>query len=429
MRAGLMANAWFAVRIELTSQSLAGGVSVSQHQTAAMNLYEFQAKELISRFGIEIPRGRVAGSADDVERLARRLAFAKFAIKAQIHGGGRGAAGGIRFATTPEEARAITTALMSRPLVTSQTKPSGERVRWVYVEEAFDVVREIYASVSVERASGNLVLLASAEGGEDVEDKFEVNPAVIHRMVLDALSNPPAGDFTGAAAAIGLTGEVGARAAAVFANMARVAIELDAPLVEINPLAITADGRLIALDAKLSIDGNALYRHPALSALRAQIQIEDGDPKELAADRHQINYQRMDGSIGVVVNGAGLALATLDMLIDAGGAPANFMDIRTTASSLDVAYGFEVILENPKTKVVLVNIHGGGMQRCDTVAEGISIAMRRVNRVLPLVVRFAGNNADFARVRLKGAGVAFTEASDLADAIDRTIAAAKREAA
>lgn len=386
-----------------------------------MNLYEFQAKELISRFGIEIPRGRVAGSAEDAERLARRLAFTRFAIKAQIHGGDRGSAGGVRFATTPEEARQITGQLLSQPLVTKQTKPTGERVRWVYVEEAFDIMQEIYAAIVVDRAKGELALLVSGHGGGDIEKRAAADPSALARFALNVATPVPTGDYAGAVRSIGLMGPMAETAAEVFANMARVASELDATLVEINPLAVTQDRRLVALDAKLTIDGNAMFRHPALAALRAQIQVEEGDPKELAADRHQINYQKMDGAIGVVANGAGLALATLDMVIDAGGKPANFMDIRTTASSLDIAYGVEVILENPKVRVVLINIHGGGMQRCDTVAEGVAVAMRRAQRKVPLVVRFAGNNADFARVRMKGAGVEFIEARDLADAVARTM--------
>ena len=396
-----------------------------------MNLYEFQAKELISRFGIEIPRGRVAGTAEDAERLARRLAFPRYAIKAQIHGGARGLAGGVRFAASPEEARTITSQLLAKPLVTSQTKPSGEKVRWVYVEEAFEIAREFYAAVSVERSNGELVLLVSREGGQAVEAKAISNPGSIARfpLTLSLGQEAPSGDFAAAAAALGLTGAQAATAAATFANMARVAAELDATLVEINPLALTKDGRMIALDARLTVDPNALFRHPAMSALRAQIQVEDGDPNELAADRHQLNYQRMDGNIGVVINGAGLALATLDMLIDAGGKPANFLDIRTTATSMDIAYGFEVILENPATRVILINIHGGGMQRCDTVAEGVTIALRRARRSVPLVVRFAGNNADFARTRLKGSGVAFIEAKDIADAVARVMGVLSKETA
>ncbi len=390
-----------------------------------MNLYEFQAKELISRFGIEIPKGRVAASAEDAERLARRLAFRRFAIKAQIHGGGRGAAGGIRFAETPEDARRITAELMSRPLVTSQTRAGGEKVRWVYVEEAYAIVREIYAAIVVDRARGELALLVAADGGEDIEEREAENPGLIRRFPLDVTVSPPVGDFDGAAAAIGLTGEQASRATAVFEAMARVSAVLDAMLVEVNPLALTDDGRVVALDAKLTVDDNALFRHPALFALRSQIQVEEGDPKELAADRHQINYQKMDGNIGVVVNGAGLALATLDMLIDAGGQPANFMDIRTTATSLDIAYGLQVIVENPLTHVVLINVHGGGMQRCDDVAEGVAIALRKVGRTLPIIVRFAGNNADFALVRLRAAGVAFEAATDMADAVTKAVAAAR----
>ncbi len=394
-----------------------------------MNLYEFQAKELICRFGIEIPRGRVAGSAEDAERLARRLAFPRFAIKAQIHGGARGEAGGIRFAATPEEARAITGQLLAKPLVTSQTRPSGEKVRWVYVEEAFDIAQEIYAAVVVNRSLAELELLVSGQGGGDIEEKAAADPSVIVRFPLTATAAATSGDFLGAAEAIGLSGAIAQKAAGVFAGMARLAVELDATLVEINPLALTRDKRLVALDAKLTVDGNALFRHPALSALRAQIHVEEGDPKELAADRHHINYQKMDGNIGVVCNGAGLSLATLDMVIDAGGKPANFMDIRTTASSMDVAYGIEVVLENQNVRVLLINIHGGGMQRCDTVAEGVGVAMRRVRRAVPVIVRFAGNNADFARVRLKASGVAFIDARDLEHAMELVMAALAKEAA
>lgn len=396
-----------------------------------MNLYEFQAKELISRFGIEVPRGRVAGTPEDAERFARRLGFPRYAIKAQIHGGARGLAGGVRFADSPANAKVITAQLMSKPLITAQTKSSGERVRWVYVEEAFTISSEIFAAVTVERSTGEAVLLVSREGGSSVEAKAAQDPSLVARFPLSLPAGPgePGGDFRGASKVAGVEGELAKRAADVFRQMARIVVDLDATLVEINPLAVTADGRLMALDARLSIDGNALFRHPALSALRAQIQIEEGDPKELAADRHQINYQRMDGNIGVVVNGAGLALATNDMLIDAGGKPANFMDIRTTATSMDIAYGVEVILDNPQVKVLLISVHGGGMQSCDTVAEGVTVALRRARRTVPLVVRFAGNNADFARMRLKGSGVAFVDASDLADAVNKVMAVIAREAA
>lgn len=394
-----------------------------------MNLYEFQAKELISRFGIEIPRGRVAGTAEDTERLARRLGFPRFVIKAQIHGGARGQAGGVRFATSAEEARSIAGQLLSRALVTSQTRPGGEKVRWLYVEEALEIVQEIYVAVVLSRSTSELELLVSGKGGGDIEETVLADASAMGRFPLIVTETGVTGDFAQAARETGLTGAMAEKAAQVFANMARVASELDATLVEINPLAVTRDQRLVALDAKLTVDGNALFRHPALSALRAQIEVEEGDPRALAADRHHINYQKMDGNVGVVCNGAGLSLATNDMLIDSGLKPANFLDIRTTASSLDISYGLGVVLENPMVRVLLINIHGGGMQRCDTVAEGLAVALSKARHKVPVVVRFAGNNADFARVRLKSSGVVFADARDMADATRLVLAALAQEAA
>lgn len=215
----------------------------------------------------------------------------------------------------------------------------------------------------------------------------------------------------------------------MFARLGRIAATLDATLVEINPLALTDDDRLVALDAKVTIDDNAMLRHPAFATMRAAFQMESGDPEELGADEHQLNYQRLDGDIGLVANGAGLALATLDMITDAGGRAANFMDIRTTASSLDVAYGLELLLASPRVKAILVNVHGGGMQRCDTIAEAIGVAMRRAKISKPLVVRMAGNNAEFARMRLQSYGIRFEEGADMGDAVKRAVALARREAA
>ncbi len=229
--------------------------------------------------------------------------------------------------------------------------------------------------------------------------------------------------------ASGSTGAVADEAVRLFSRLSRIAVRLDATLVEINPLALTDDGRLVALDAKATVDDNAMQRHPAFATMRSAFQMESGDPEELGADRHQLNYQRLDGDIGLVANGAGLALATLDMVADAGGKAANFMDIRTTASSLDVAYGLELLLSSPKVKVILVNVHGGGMQRCDTIAEAIGIAMRRAKSPKPLIVRMAGNNADFARTRLESSGIRFEEGVDMQDAVKRAVAIARRDAA
>jgi succinyl-CoA synthetase beta subunit len=386
-----------------------------------MELLEFQAKELLTRFDIAVPRGRVVDSPSDAQRIASRLGFARFAVKAQVFAGNRAAAGGVRFAASPEGVRATSELLLGSRLVTTQTGPSGETVRWVYIEEAVDALRSLYVAVLLDRDAGELVLLASEAGGVDFEARAALDPALVMRERLVLAHDHGQTDFARVAAQVGLNGAVAAEAGRLLSNLARLAATLDATLIEINPLAVTVEGRLIALDAKLTIDDNALFRHPALAALRAANQVEEGDPEELAADRHQLNYQKMDGNIGVVVNGAGLALATLDMIADAGGRPSNFMDIRTTATSIDVAYGFELILANPNVRAVLLNVHGGGMQRCDTVAEGVGIAMRRTGRNPPLVVRLAGNNAEFARTRLQSYGIRFEEGADMQDAVSRAV--------
>jgi succinyl-CoA synthetase beta subunit len=390
-----------------------------------MNLLEFQAKELLARAGIATPRGRVAGSADDAERVACRLGLSRFLVKAQVPAGGRAAADGIRYANSPTEVKSTAAALLGKRLVTAQTGAAGKLVQWVYVEEVVLDARHLYVAVLLDRNAGSLVLLFSGEGGEDIEARAEANPDVVTRIDVSRLDAAKRDEIEAAARRIGLDAAAAAGFAALADDLVKAAFALDATLIEINPLALTADGRLIALDAKITVDDNALFRHADLSALRSASAVEDGDPQEVEAQRHQLNYMRLDGDIGVVVNGAGLALATIDLLSAAGGAPANFMDIRTTASTLDVAYGFELILSNPRTRAVLVNVHGGGMQKCDTIAEGIGIAMRRTARPLPIVVRFAGNNAQFALTRLKSYGVPFIEAEDMRDAADQVTAAAK----
>lgn len=390
-----------------------------------MNLLEFQAKELLARAGIATPRGRVAGSADDAERVACRLGLSRFLVKAQVPAGGRAAADGIRFANTPTEVKETAAALLGKRLVTAQTGAAGKLVQWVYVEEVVLDARHLYAAVLLDRNAGSLALLLSGEGGEDIERRAEANPELVTRIDVSRLDAGKRAEIEAAARRIGLEAAAASSLTALAEDLVGAAFALDATLIEINPLALTADGRLIALDAKITLDDNALFRHPDLAALGTASAVEDGDPQEVEAQRHQLNYMRLDGDIGVVVNGAGLALATIDLLAAAGGKPANFMDIRTTASTLDVAYGFELILSNPRTRAVLVNVHGGGMQKCDTIAEGIGIAMRRAARPVPIVVRFAGNNAQFALTRLKSYGVPFIEADDMREAADQAAAAAR----
>jgi len=394
-----------------------------------MHLHEFQAKELLTRHDIEVPRGRVADSAADAERIARRYGCERYVVKAQVLSGDREASGGVRFANSPEEVRTVADGMLGRLLVTPQTGPRGERVRWVYVEEAVNPERLLYAAVSLDRTHGQLVLLASAAGGSDLERRSLTDPSLIKRIPLTLGHDGITGDLAGISGEIGLKDAAAANMVRVLEALGRISASLDATLVEINPLALTDDNRLIALDAKLTVDDNAMARHPVLAAMRSAFQMESGDPEELGADEHQINYQRLDGDIGVVANGAGLALATLDMVTDAGGQAANFMDIRTTASSLDVAYVIELLLASPRVRTILVNVHGGGMQRCDTIAEGIGIAMRRARTSKPLVVRLAGNNADFARMRLASYGIQFEEGADMNDAVRRAVSLTRRNAA
>jgi succinyl-CoA synthetase beta subunit len=393
-----------------------------------MDLHEFQAKEQLERFGIDVPLGRVVESAADAQRAAERLGGRRFVIKAQIRAGDRAKHGGVRFADGARAAAAEVGALLGRRIVTPRTPGGGTLVKWVYVEEEVEAARLLYAAVLLDRISGRPLALASACGGDDIEDRAERDPGIVRSIALTLRDDGADGDFAGLASDIGLTGADLASAAQLFRQLAAALVALDASLIEINPLALTAAGRLVALDAKLSIDDNALFRHADLRALRDYMERDESDPVELEAQHHQINYIRMAGNIGVLVNGAGLALATLDMVCDAGGRPANFMDIRTTATSLDIARGFRLILDNPAVRAILVNVHGGGMQPCDTIAEGIGIAARnRPARDIPIVISMAGNHADFARTVLANTGVAHIACGTPWEAVQKAVACARAE--
>ena len=391
-----------------------------------MNLHEFQAKEILGRYGIPMPQGEVAGSAEAAEAAARRLPGSRFAVKAQVHAGGRGRAGGVKVVDSVSEVRAAAGEMLGQTLVTEQTGPEGRKVDAVYVEEAIDTERFLYVGVLVDREAGRVSLIGAEEGGEDIEDRAAATPAIIKSIAVDVDGATKASVYQGFARKLNLAGDLAKKAAEIFEVLARSFVELDASLIEINPLAITPDGDLVAIDVKMVLDDNAMFRHPDLSGLSDRDEL---DPVELKAQANEINYVRMDGNIGVVVNGAGLALATHDMLSDAGAVPANFMDIRTTASSLDIAGGFDLLLANPKVEVVLVNVHGGGLQRCDTIAEGIGISIKRNARAVPIVLRFAGNNADYGRTLLNNYGIPFIEASDMGDAIEKAVSQVKKEAA
>ncbi len=392
-----------------------------------MQLHEFQAKELLERYGLRIPRGRIAGDIEQARRVASRLKFPRYAVKAQMRTTERLAEGGVRFAASADGVAATAATMLGTSLSSGSHNAHQEFVRWVLIEEIIACALQLYTAVVLDTASGRLVLLTSRTGGTGIETRAANEPDLIKKTPLTITQDGVDGDFDGAAIELGLPEQATGNAANILRTIAQIAVELDAVQVEINPLALTPSNELIALDAKLKIDDHAMFRHPGLAAFREAVTNEEDDPHELGADRHQINYAALDGSIGLIVNGAGLALATLDMLIDFGGEPSNFMDIRTTATSLDIAFGVELVLNNPNTKALLVNVHGGGMQRCDTIAEGIAIAVSRTSRALPVVARFAGNNADFASVRLKGAGIGFEEADDMMSAVRRIVELAKAE--
>ena len=384
-----------------------------------MYLHEYQAKEILSRYAIAVPEGRVADSAEDAEAIAREVPAKKFAVKAQVLAGGRGKAGGVALVATSRAVRETAKDMLGKVLVTDQTGPQGCVVRRVYVEAGMDIERSLFIAAMIDPRTGQVVLVGSKEGGEDIEDQAARDPAIMETLVIDQAAIPTAPDFADLADRLDLGNGLRDAAAAFFEKLYGAFRELDASLIEINPLAVTTDKQLVAIDAKMVLDDNALVRHPELAALR---DTDDLDPIEMEAQRHDINFVRMDGNIGVAVNGAGLALATNDMLADAGGRPANFMDIRTSATSTQISHGFDMIFKTPGVKALLVNVHGGGMTPCDTIAEGLGMSMQRTGSKLPIVLRVAGNNADFARVVLKNCGISFYDAADIGDAVDRVVA-------
>lgn len=346
-------------------------------------------------------------------------------VKAQIHAGGRARAGGIQRVENAAAAEAAAGELLGKQLVTAQTGATGQIVRRVLIERALPARRELHLALLVDSASGEVLLIGSERGGADIEEQAARGELQTRELRLGTGSETQAQEVNEFVAMLGLEGTLHTQGCALVDGLRRAFIELDASLIEINPLGITEDGRLAALDAKMTLDDNALFRHPELAALRDQ---DDTSAAELQAQRHQLNYVQLDGDIGMVANGAGLGLATLDMVVAAKGRPANFMDIRTTAKSLDIAHGFGLLLDNPKTRAILINVHGGGMQACDTIAEGLGIALRRTGRSLPLVVRLAGNNADFGRSRLQNFGCTVIDCPDMWTAATKAVALAQKGA-
>ena len=387
-----------------------------------MNLHEYQAKQLLAGFGVPVPRGVPVLAAGDVEAAVDRLGGPVWVVKAQIHAGGRGKAGGVKVCTSREAAIEAARAMFGTVLVTHQTGPAGREVRRVYLEEGADIAHEYYLGAVVDRESGRVALMASAEGGVDIEEVAARSPDAIVTVAVDPASGFQPHHGRSLAFGLGLSGE-GAKAAGRLARAVHDAVHgTDASLVEINPLIETSDGALVALDAKVSIDDNALYRRSEIAALR---DADEEDPAERAAAEHGLSYVKLDGNIGCMVNGAGLAMATMDIIKLHGAEPANFLDVGGGASRERVTEAFKIILSDANVRGILVNIFGGIM-RCDVIAEGIVAAAREVALELPLVVRLEGTNVEKGKAILAGAGIDLIAADDLGDAAAKVVAAIGR---
>jgi succinyl-CoA synthetase beta subunit len=385
-----------------------------------MNIHEYQAKELLKRFGVPVPRGRMASTAREAGAIARELG-GTCVVKAQIHAGGRGKAGGVKLAKSAEEAEKIAGDLLGKTLVTHQTGPEGREVRRLLVEEGLPIEREFYLGMVLDRAVSRVTVIASPEGGVEIEEVARRSPEKILKEVIDPAVGLLPFQCRRLAYSLGLRqSEVGSFTALLQA-LARAFVDLDCSLAEINPFARTKDGKLLALDAKINIDNNALFRRPEIESLR---DLNEEDPKEYEASKLGLSYISLDGNIGCMVNGAGLAMATMDIIKLSGGEPANFLDVGGGATKDRVIEAFKIILSDRRVKGVLVNIFGGIM-RCDVIAEGIVEAARSVQVSVPLVVRLQGTNVDQGRKILSESGLAITPAETMGEAAEKIVKAVK----
>src|SRR6187397_2490348 len=377
-----------------------------------MNIHEYQAKELLAKFGVPVPAGHAAMSVDEAVEAAKQLPGPLWVVKAQIHAGGRGkgkfkelgpdAKGGVRLAKSVEEVRTNAEEMLGRTLVTVQTGPDGKQVQRLYITDGVDIEKEFYLALLVDRETGRIAVVASTEGGMNIEDVTHDSPEKITTVTIDPATGLMPHHGRSVAAALGLSGDLAKQAANVLAKLYDAFIGTDASQIEINPLAITDDGKLLVLDAKVGFDNNAEFRHPDLEQLR---DISEEDPAEVEASKYDLAYIKLDGDIGCMVNGAGLAMATMDIIKLNGAFPANFLDVGGGANKEKVTAAFKIILSDPAVKSILVNIFGGIM-RCDTIAEGIVAAAREINLDVPLVVRLEGTNVEEGKRILADSGLA-----------------------
>jgi succinyl-CoA synthetase beta subunit len=377
-----------------------------------MNIHEYQGKEILRRYGVETPRGQACFSVEEAVRVAEELGGNVWVVKAQIHAGGRGKGGGVKVVKSLEDVREQASKILGMTLVTHQTGPEGRLVKRLLVEEGADIAKELYVGMVVDRATQRITLMASSEGGMEIEEVAAKAPEKIHKIAIDPGTGLTTLDAATVSRAIGVPEASVAEAARFMQALYAAFTECDASLAEINPLIITGDGRVLALDAKLNFDSNALFRHPDIVAMR---DLDEEDPAEIEASKFDLSYISLNGNIGCLVNGAGLAMATMDTIKLFGAEPANFLDVGGGATAQKVTEAFKLMLKNPAVKGILVNIFGGIM-RCDTIAEGVIAAVREVNLSVPLVVRMKGTNEDLGKELLKKSGLPIISADNMADA-------------
>jgi succinyl-CoA synthetase beta subunit len=384
-----------------------------------MNVHEYQGKEILRRYGVATPRGVPCFSVAEADEAARGLGGKVWVVKAQIHAGGRGKGGGVKVAKSAQEVHEHASNILGMTLVTHQTGPEGRVVKRLLVEEGADIRKELYVGMVVDRATQRVTLMASSEGGMEIEEVAARTPEKIHKVAIDPVSGLSDAQADDIARRIGVPEASVRQARAFMQGLYRAFVECDASLAEINPLVLTGDGQVLALDAKLNFDSNALFRHPEIVALR---DLDEEDPAEIEASKFDLSYISLSGNIGCLVNGAGLAMATMDTIKLYGAEPANFLDVGGGATPQKVTEAFKLMLKNPAVKGILVNIFGGIM-RCDTIAEGVIAAAREVNLNVPLVVRMKGTNEELGRQMLQSSGLPIISADDMAEAAQKIVAA------
>ena len=385
-----------------------------------MKIHEYQAKEIFRRFGVPTPRGEMVTTPEQAKAVAEKLGTKIVVVKAQIHAGGRGKAGGVKLAKSPAEAADLAKSMMGMKLVTPQTGPAGRIVQRLLVEEGLDIKRELYLSILVDRASAAPVIMASTAGGMEIEEVAHKTPELILRETIPAATGLQPYHTRKLAFGLGLSGDAAAAAGPFLQALYRAFLETDASLAEINPLIVTGDGNLVALDAKMAFDDNALYRHKELIDLR---DLNEEDPLEVEASTYKLNYIKLDGNVGCMVNGAGLAMSTMDIIKLSGGSPANFLDVGGGASAEQVKNAFKILVKDPSVKGVFINIFGG-ILRCDVLASGVVAAAKELNLKLPVVVRMEGTNVEKGQEILRDSGLGLTIAKDMKDGADKIVALA-----